>query len=156
MCGAGLLKVEHPAVRNSERPAPTVRSYCRGMAAIPYLKYEDAGTALDWLVKSFGFTERQRYAGPDGSVFHAEVTTANDDLIYLAGPGDGYRNPRALGAVTVMISLEVDDVDAQHDLAVAAGATVQMPPTDTPQGMRVCKVEDLEGHEWFFTTKIEQ
>ncbi|MDX5459244.1 VOC family protein [Micromonospora tulbaghiae] len=124
------------------------------MAAIPYLKYENVGTALDWLAKSFGFTEQQRYAGPDGAVFHAEMTTPSGDLVYLAGPGEGYRSPRRLGEVTVMISLEVDDVDAQHALATAAGATVQMPPTDTPQGMRVCKVEDLEGHEWFFTKKI--
>lgn len=124
------------------------------MAAIPYLKYEDVASALDWLSKSFGFAERQRHAGPDGAVFHAEMTTPTGDLIYLAGPGGDYRNPKHAGHVTVMVSVEVEDVDAVFEQATAAGATAQFPPTDTPQGMRVCKVEDHEGHEWFFTKQI--
>jgi hypothetical protein len=33
---------------------------------IPYLLYADAGAAMDWLVKTFGFTVRARDARQDG------------------------------------------------------------------------------------------
>ena len=123
------------------------------MPAIPYLKYEDAASALDWLTKAFGFAERLRYAGPDGAVMHAEMTTPGGGVVYLAGPGGDYRNPRHTGHVSVMVSVEVDDVDAGHAQAVDAGATTEFPPTDSPQGLRACKVSDPEGHEWFLTQK---
>ena len=34
----------------------------------PYLLYEDAGAALEWLIRTFGLEERERMAGPDGTV----------------------------------------------------------------------------------------
>jgi PhnB protein len=39
----------------------------------PYLLYEDATAALDWLIRVFGFEEISRLAGEDGTVMHAEV-----------------------------------------------------------------------------------
>ncbi|WP_396888573.1 VOC family protein [Micromonospora craniellae] len=39
-----------------------------------------------------------------------------------------------------------DTVDAHHDRAVAAGAEVVMPLTDTDYGSREYLVRDLEGH----------
>jgi uncharacterized glyoxalase superfamily protein PhnB len=38
----------------------------------PMLSYEDVSTACDWLARAFGFTERLRYAEPEGRVTHAE------------------------------------------------------------------------------------
>ena len=39
----------------------------------PYLLYEDAAAAVDWLTRAFGFTERVRFAEDDGLVSHAEL-----------------------------------------------------------------------------------
>ena len=39
----------------------------------PYVFYRDGGAALDYLTHVFGFTERMRTTGPDGTVGHAEV-----------------------------------------------------------------------------------
>ncbi|WP_047121545.1 VOC family protein [Streptomyces leeuwenhoekii] len=124
------------------------------MAAIPYLKYEDVARALEWLSEAFGFTERERFAHPDGPVFHAEMMTSSGDPVYLAGPGDDYHSPVRTGYRNAMVSVDVEDVDAQYKRAEAAGAKPVFPPTDTPQGMRVCKVEDHEGHEWFFSERL--
>ena len=33
----------------------------------PYLYYEDAGAAMDWLVRVFGFEETVRMANPTGA-----------------------------------------------------------------------------------------
>ncbi len=141
-------------MRNFGQAARTGLPRLPGMAAIPYTKYEDVARALEWLTEAFGFTEQQRFAHPDGPVFHAEMLTPAGDPVYLAGPGDGYKSPATTGHRSAMVSVDVEDADAQYKRAGAAGATLVFPPTDTPQGMRICKVEDHEGHEWFFSQKL--
>lgn len=123
------------------------------MPAIPYLKYEDVNNALEWLAKAFQFNEKERFSGEDGRVFHAEMTTAAGDPVYLAGPGADYQNPNHTGHLSAMVSVDVDDVDDQFQQASAVGAHIHFPPTDTPNGRRVCKIEDPEGHEWFFSQR---
>jgi uncharacterized glyoxalase superfamily protein PhnB len=49
----------------------------------------------------------------------------------------------------------VDDVDAHHAQAVAAGATVIRPLDDAEDvGMRLYSAEDLEGHRWMFGQQL--
>ncbi|MGH9185737.1 MAG: VOC family protein, partial [Acidimicrobiales bacterium] len=55
----------------------------------PYLHYEDAGAALDWLSRVFGFDERARYVDDDGLVQESEIL-AGDVEIWIAGHGPGY------------------------------------------------------------------
>ena len=45
---------------------------------IPYLLYADAGAAMDWLIKTFAFTERVRDRRSNGTVRHGNCcsTTA--------------------------------------------------------------------------------
>lgn len=45
---------------------------------IPYLSYADPGAAIAWLSDAFGFAERLRYTGPDGTVSHAELELSGD------------------------------------------------------------------------------
>ena len=37
----------------------------------PYLLYEDAAAAIDWLSRAFGFQERLRFEDDTGAVTHA-------------------------------------------------------------------------------------
>jgi uncharacterized glyoxalase superfamily protein PhnB len=46
----------------------------------------------------------------------------------------------------------VDDVDASHDRAVAAGDRSVFPPEETERGTRRVRVLDPEGGEWSFGT----
>lgn len=119
----------------------------------PYLLYEDAGAALDWLADAFGCRERNRMAGPDGKVTHAEVEFA-DSLFMLGCPGPDYKNPKHLGASTQSLYIYVDDVDAIFARATGAGAEVLEEPNDQPYGDRRCGVADPEGHRWYFAQKI--
>ena len=49
----------------------------------------------------------------------------------------------------------VDDVDAHHARAVAAGATVIRPLADVElTGMRLYTAEDPEGHRWMFGQQL--
>ena len=46
----------------------------------------------------------------------------------------------------------IEDPDAHHDVAVAAGARVVRELQDTPYGSREYSVRDLEGNLWSFGT----
>ena len=50
---------------------------------VPYLLYEDAGAAMDWLIRAFGFTERARDQQSDGTARHGELLTGNGGVIML-------------------------------------------------------------------------
>jgi PhnB protein len=117
---------------------------------IPYLLYEDAATALDWLAITFGFTARARRARPDGSVRHAELALDGGGVVMLGSPGPDYRSPARLGGATQLIRVTVTDLQAHRDRAQAAGADVS--PVDCgPPGWLSYTVTDPEGHVWYFT-----
>jgi PhnB protein len=116
----------------------------------PYLYYEDAAAAVDWITRAFGFTERLRMPGPGGRVAHAEVELG-DGVLMLGEPmGDDFKSPKALGVSTSSVYVYVDDVDAHCARAKDAGAEIIREPEDQFYGDRMYGAKDLEGHEWFF------
>jgi uncharacterized glyoxalase superfamily protein PhnB len=120
----------------------------------PYLYYEDAAAAMDWLVKAFGFEERMRMVSDDGRVEHGELQLG-DGVLMLGQPGPTYENPNARGGrATAGVHVYVDDVDAHFERAKAAGAKINAEPTDHDYGDRRYDCEDLEGHDWFFSQRL--
>ena len=124
------------------------------MTVVPYLSYEDAAAAIRWLGDAFGFEKAQAYDGPDGKVMHAELTLPGATVMLGTGPSPGAgadavteQSPRGHGIYVV-----VDDLDAHHQRALAAGATIVYPPEDTEFGTRRYRALDLEGYEWSFGT----
>jgi uncharacterized glyoxalase superfamily protein PhnB len=122
----------------------------------PYLLYDDVSAALDYLERLFGCRETLRFAGPDGRVNHAEMKFPEGGEVMLGGPGDGYRNPNALGGTTQMVHVYVDDVDAHFDRAREAGAQIERELADQPYGDRSYAAVDPEGHRWFFATRVKE
>ena len=120
---------------------------------MPYLYYEDAAAALDFLAGAFGFTEKVKMTDDSGNVAHAEVTLG-DGVIMLGTPSPDYKNPKNLGGKTHSIYAYVDDVDAHYERAKAAGGKITQEPEDKFYGDRNYGVEDPEGHEWFFGTHV--
>jgi PhnB protein len=115
----------------------------------PYLLYEDVDGAVDWLIAAFGFRERLRMKGPEGQTVHAEIELG-DGVVMMGFPGPDYRNPAHLGGATQLVSVYVDDVDAHHDAAKAAGATIVRELADQFYGDRTYQAQDPEGHQWSF------
>ncbi len=62
----------------------------------PYLAYEDADAAIEWLTRVFGFTETLRSTGDDGKVNHAELELEGG-WIMLGAPGGDYQGPKQTG-----------------------------------------------------------
>ena len=126
------------------------------------IAYEDAGAAVDWLCEAFGFTERgDRYVMDDGTVGHAEIELAGN-VVMLATPNRDYESPRTHRRscaptdrwldnpwVVDGVLVKVDDLEAHHLHALAAGANVIRSPEEGPDG-RLYTAEDLEGHRWMF------
>jgi uncharacterized glyoxalase superfamily protein PhnB len=125
------------------------------MNTIPFLSYEDAPAALDWLAKAFGFERTQVHEGEDGKIVHAEMRFG-DGMVMLgsAGPNPfGMKTAKELGAVNQGIYSIVDEgLDAHYERAVAAGAEVVLPLHDTDYGSREYLVRDPEGNIWSFGT----
>ncbi len=121
----------------------------------PYLFYEDVARALDWLRDAFGFEEKLRFADDSGVVSHAEMRIGDGEIM-LGAPGGEFKNPKRLGAVTVGVHVYVGDVDAHFERARAAGAEILREPADQEYGDRRYDCADLEGHQWYFATQLEQ
>ena len=60
---------------------------------VPMIVYEDAASAIDWLVRAFGFRENMRMADDDGRIGHAELEQGGG-IIMLASPTPDYQSPR--------------------------------------------------------------
>ena len=120
----------------------------------PFLRYEDAPAAFEWLARAFGFEKQMLVPGPDGTIAHAQlryggslimIGSARDDVMHLKSPAE-------MGGATQGIYVHVDDVDAHHDRAKAAGAEIIMELEDTEYGSREYMARDIEGHLWSFGT----
>jgi uncharacterized glyoxalase superfamily protein PhnB len=115
----------------------------------PYLLYEDGEAAIEFLTSAFAFREVDRQIGAAGGL-HAELeVTPGGEHVYLGQPPSGYRNPREVGS-TSMTYVLVDDVDAHHERAKSAGATITEELNDTPFGHRRYSCVDPQGHDWSF------
>jgi PhnB protein len=120
----------------------------------PYLLYEDAARAVDHLTETYGFTVRRTATGAAGRL-HAELVLGGDDaLVMLGQAGEAFRSAASLDAQpSTMVHLYVDDVEALHRRAEAAGADVT-PLEDAPQGDRRFTAADPEGQLWVFAQRV--
>lgn len=116
---------------------------------IPSFTYRDAPAALDFLERAFGF-ERATVVPGDGdrTIAHAEMRLG-DAWIML---GSERRDQYAFDPGTSGVYVVVEDVDAMHERAAAAGAEIVTAPIDTDYGSRDFTARDLEGNLWFFGT----
>jgi uncharacterized glyoxalase superfamily protein PhnB len=119
----------------------------------PYLLYEDGEAAIEFATRAFGFRVVDRTTGGAGGL-HAELEVApSGGRIYLGQPPGNFRNPASVGGTSSVYVL-VDDVDAHHERARAAGATITEELNDLPFGHRRYTCTDPQGHEWSFAQPI--
>ncbi|MEE2638609.1 MAG: VOC family protein [Acidobacteriota bacterium] len=120
----------------------------------PFLRYENAAAAFEWLHRAFGFEKQMLVPGPKGTVAHAQLRYGASVVMIGTAEDDGLnvKSSLAAGGVTQGIYVHVDDVTAHHDRAKAAGAEIVMALEDTPYGSREYMAKDLEGHLWSFGT----
>jgi uncharacterized glyoxalase superfamily protein PhnB len=133
---------------------------------VPFIGYENAAAAIDWLGRAFGFVEdRAARQASNGTITHAELSLGGA-TIYLSTP-KGYASPRSLREESQLARraydnpwvidghfVEVADVEAHYGRAVEAGATILRELEDPGIGFRIYTAEDLEGHRWMFGQRV--
>jgi uncharacterized glyoxalase superfamily protein PhnB len=120
---------------------------------VPYLLYEDADAAMDWLIRMFGFAERVRDRQGDGTVRHGELVLDNGGVIMLGSPGAGFRGPAKLGEVTQLQCITITDLLAHRERAHAAGAEVSEVSIRAGRAHSYT-LDDPEGHRWYFSEPL--
>ena len=121
----------------------------------PHLIVGGAAAAIDFYQRAFGAVEVMRLPDGKGIMMHARVRIGDSIVMLLDEfPEMGARGPKAVGATSVTIHLQVPDVDALFAQAVAAGATAIMPPADMFWGDRYAIVQDPFGHSWSLATHV--
>lgn len=119
----------------------------------PYLLYEDAAAAIDYLERTFGFVLRKTRIGAAGRA-HNELLLGEDGLVMLGQAGESFSSPRTLDIFPPsMIHIYVEDVEWLHSRAKNAGAEV----TDlelSPAGDRRFTATDPEGQIWVLAQRV--
>ncbi len=127
-------------------------------AIIPNLRYHDAPRAIDYLCRTFGFSEHAVYADPSEptQIAHAQLLFHGCMVMLASAQPTPFANAvpmrtvKEAGGNTQSIYVVLDDVDGHAAGARAAGADIFMEPEDQGHGGRSYSVRDLEGNAWTF------
>jgi len=124
-----------------------------GPTIYPFLRYDDAPAALGWLEKAFGFRRTMEVPGPNGTIAHAQMSFGTG-VVMLGSSREAtsVQEPDDALAARHGIYVAVDDVDAHHERAAAAGAEITRELEDTEYGSREYSARDVEGYHWSFGT----
>jgi PhnB protein len=119
---------------------------------VPYAVVPQAAKVISFLERVLGARVTDRYDGPDGTVFHAEVLLG--DSIFMLGEASA-EHP----AHPATLSFYVDDaalVDVAYRRALEAGAKTVYEPTVQPWGYRAACVADSGGNKWTICAIVEE
>ncbi len=121
------------------------------------LTVSDVAAALDFYAKAFGSEEVTQMAMPDGTVVHAEVMIGNSLVYVSVGSADWKAAPLAEGALApCLFGINVEDVDAAFEKAIAAGGVEIESPREQFWGMRTAIFSDAFGYRWNLRKMTEE
>ena len=116
----------------------------------PIVRYRDPRAGMAFLCEAFGFEKHAVHEDEDGELAHVELRHDNG-IVMLSGETaskDEYAGAAGNGWVYVV----VEDADAHHDRAKAAGAEIVTELIDTDYGSRDYSARDIDGNLWSFGT----
>jgi PhnB protein len=113
----------------------------------PYIVVAGAAEFIAFLTTVFdGVEQEPRELRDDAAINHAEVMIG-DSVVMISEADDTY------DARPCVNFTYVDNVDAAHDRALAAGARPLVPPTDQAWGDRVSGIVDPFDNRWWIATR---
>lgn len=114
----------------------------------PWIIGPDTDGLMDWLTRAFGAEELSRLTGEDGRIGHAEMRIGNAIVMMFDARPDWPPTP-------AFLRLYVDDAEAVHAQAVAAGGTSVTEVTHLFFGDNVGRVRDPFGNLYWIQTHVE-
>jgi uncharacterized glyoxalase superfamily protein PhnB len=140
---------------------PTPKGWPRISSAV---FYPDAGQAIDWLCRAFGFEVRLKVEGEGGRIEHSELVLGGGVVMVAEASGpnvkSSHRAPAQVGGGnTQNMFVYVDDVEAHCARARAAGATIVDEPKVSDYGEdhwsdKGYECVDVGGHHWWFAQRL--
>jgi uncharacterized glyoxalase superfamily protein PhnB len=116
----------------------------------PWLTYDDAHAAIDFVQTAFGGEAGRIETAGDGSVAHAELRFGNG-LVMVGSAGPGLPASAGTSGRGTGIYIVVENVDEHYACARDAGADVTAPPHDLGY-TREYAARDPKGNVWHFGT----
>ncbi|MFF6780532.1 VOC family protein [Streptomyces sp. NPDC012510] len=114
----------------------------------PWIISRDTAGLIDYLKEAFDAEEIARVVGEDGRIGHAEVRIGDSVVMPFDAPEGWPLTP-------AFLRLYVEDADAAHRRAVAAGGTSVTEVTHLFFGDRIGRVRDPLGNLWWLQTRVE-
>jgi PhnB protein len=112
----------------------------------PYYFVKDAGAFVSFLVSGLGGVETCRTMRPDGYVQNVQVRLGTSTVM-VSEATDRYP------PMAAAFYLYVSDADASMQLAIAAGASLEMGVGNMPYGDRQGGVRDKHGNIWWISQR---
>jgi PhnB protein len=140
---AELASAAARAFEGGEMTTTTMTGIPAVQTLVPYLRAERITDLLEFVKRAFGAVEILRTTGSAGGI-HAEVRIADSRVMMGGAPG--------MADMPTALHLYVEDADAVHARAVAAGARTLQGPVDQPYGDREASVLDPFGNHWYIAT----
>jgi PhnB protein len=113
----------------------------------PYLVVNGAGQTIAFLMEVFGASVLRQFAGPEGTILHAEVRL-DDSVLMLTDGGPGFP------PVSSHVHVYVQDVDRVYKRAIEAGASSVQEPMKKGDENKRGAVRDTGGTTWWIATKV--
>lgn len=122
----------------------------------PYIVVRDARAAIAFYEKAFGAKARNVAEGPDGKVMNAQLVIGNSVLMLNDEfPDYGAVGPKEGERVHTTIHISSQNIEADWQRAVDAGAEITMPLEDQFWGDRYGQLRDPFGYPWSMGQKIK-
>jgi PhnB protein len=121
---------------------------------LPVVYADDVDEYVRFLVAAFGLEMNEEWTDPaDANHVNVELRFGESVIsICRANPEAGTGSAQTLDAEHFGFYVEVDDVDAHFERAVAAGASITSPIETQPWGARMYAARDPEGYGWSFAS----
>jgi PhnB protein len=113
-----------------------------------------ASKVLAFMERTFGGKVVDKYEGPGGIIFHAEVMLGDSAVMFGDAQADAEH-----AVMPAMMSYYVDtgsDVDATYKRALEHGAKSLIEPNNAFYGYRTATVQDPGGNRWHICAVVEQ
>ncbi|MFE9204522.1 VOC family protein [Micromonospora sp. NPDC007230] len=114
----------------------------------PVISTPDLGRLQAFYERLFNAVQVRRFPA-DGPPFFVSLMLGDSEVGLVSQPDTDLSTPPR-----ILLSVDVEDVDALLDEVVAAGGRVLGPPNDMPWGQRVAHVHDPDGNLINLTQEI--
>jgi PhnB protein len=141
-----------------EKRMPTVAEPVSAVriSASPRLAFRDPAKAIEFYTRALGAKETFRFE-VGGSIPHAEIVIGESSIAVTGEwPEGGRFSAETLGNSPISLVVQVPNVDAFAERAVAAGMKVIRPLADQFYGRRDVTLEDPFGYQWTGMTVKEE